>query len=404
MENRTAHAFIWTSLLKAPFWGMYALLLFILSKDLQATYLQITCLIALKPVLSLFSPYWSALVYNRPDRLRSNIILATLIGHLPFFFFPFIDNPWFVVAAGAIFLMLKRGIIPAWMEILKRNMSEKKRHQTFSYGSILSNVGGALLPILFGRWMDLEPGSWRLLFPLTALLSFIATLFLLLIPTTKAPPEKIPFDIKAALLRPWKNSWHLLKTRPDFTRYQIGFMLGGGGLMLMQPALPDFFIKELSLSYTALAAAIAACKGIGFALTSNIWARWMDRLRIYRLSALVTLLAAFFPILLLFAQVQIAWVYIAYLIYGVMQAGSELSWHLSGPLFAKQEDSSAYSSVNVVTVGFRGLFAPICGSLLCTAFNPTAALLMGAALCGLASVQLIAAHGRSVREINRSVL
>jgi predicted MFS family arabinose efflux permease len=222
---------------------------------------------------------------------------------------------------------------------------------------------------------------------------------LLLIPTTKAPPEKIPFDIKAALLRPWKNSWHLLKTRPDFTRYQIGFMLGGGGLMLMQPALPDFFIKELSLSYTALAAAIATCKGIGFALTSNIWARWMDRLRIYRLSALVTLLAALFPLLLLFSQVQIAWVYIAYLIYGVMQAGSELSWHLSGPLFAKQEDSSAYSSVNVVTVGFRGLFAPICGSLLCTNFNPTAALLMGAVLCGLASVQLITAHGRSVKNL-----
>ncbi len=121
-EKRTAHAFIWTSFLKAPFWGMYALLIFILSKDLQATYLQITCLIALKPLVSLLSPYWSALVHNRPDRLRSNIIFATLLGHLPFFFFPFIDNPWYVVAAGAIFLMLKRGIIPAWMEILKRHL------------------------------------------------------------------------------------------------------------------------------------------------------------------------------------------------------------------------------------------------------------------------------------------
>lgn len=392
--KKTVHAFIWTSFLKAPFWGMYALLVFILSKDLQASYLQITCLIVLKPVVSLLSPYWSALVHNRPDRLRSNVILATVIGHLPFFFFPLIDDPWFLVGSGALFLMMKRGVIPAWMEILKRNLPEKKRHSTFSYGSILSYIGGGLLPILFGRWMDVEPGSWKLLFPLTALLSMIATLFLMLIPTPKAPTEKIPFDLKSSLLRPWKNSWHLLKTRPDFTRYQVGFMLGGGGLMVMQPALPDFFIKELTLSYTALAIAIATCKGIGFALTSRIWAAWMDRLSIYRFSALVTLLAALFPVLLLVAKVQIAWVYIAYLIYGVMQAGSELSWHLSGPLFSRKEDSSTYSSVNVVAVGLRGLFAPICGSILCTSFNPTATLLIGGALCALASIQLVSAHGR----------
>lgn len=373
---------------------MYALLIFILSKDLQATYLQITCLIALKPLVSLLSPYWSALVHNRPDRLRSNIIFATLLGHLPFFFFPFIDNPWYVVAAGAIFLMLKRGIIPAWMEILKRHLPEKKRQRTFSYGSILSYAGGALLPILFGHWMDVDPGSWRLLFPLTALLSFIATLFLLLVPATKAPTEKVPFDMKATLLRPWKNSWNLLKTRSDFLSYQIGFMLGGGGLMVMQPALPDFFLKELTLSYTALAIAIATCKGIGFTLTSNLWARWMDHFSIYRFSALVTILAALFPVLLLFAKVQISWVYVAYLVYGIMQAGSELSWHLSGPLFARQEDSSTYSSVNVVTVGIRGLFAPICGSLLCATFNPSIALVFGGVLCALAAVQLFAAHGR----------
>jgi hypothetical protein len=83
-EARATQAFIWTNFLKAPFWAMYVLLVFILSKDLSATYLQITCLIALKPVVSLFSSYWSALIHKRPDRLRSNVILASLIGHAPF--------------------------------------------------------------------------------------------------------------------------------------------------------------------------------------------------------------------------------------------------------------------------------------------------------------------------------
>lgn len=399
-EARTAQAFIWTHFLKAPFWGMYALLLFILSKDLHATPLQITSLIALKPIVSLFSPYWSALVHQRPDRLRSNVILASLIGHAPFFLFPWVSNPWFVIGAGALFLMLKRGVIPTWMEILKRNLPEQRRNRTFSYGSVLSYLGGAILPIFFGMWMDLDKGAWRLLFPLTSLFSLAGTLFLLRIPIDKAPLVKVPFDLKATLIRPWKNAYHLFKTRPDFTKYQIGFMLGGGGLMIMQPALPAFFLGELGLSYTALAIALATCKGIGFTLTSRLWAGWINRLSIFRFSAVVTLLAAAFPLALLCAKIHLSWIYIAYLIYGVMQAGSELSWHLSGPLFARSEESSPYSSVNVVTVGLRGLIAPICGSILCANFSSTPVLLIGGVLCLLAGVQLSLSHRTSIAQKN----
>ncbi|MDN3506062.1 MAG: MFS transporter [Simkaniaceae bacterium] len=388
MVNKTSQAFIWSHFLKAPFWGMYALLLFILSKDMGATPLQITALLALKPAVSLLSPYWSALVHKRPDRLRSNVILASIIGHAPFFLFPWIQSPWFLVAAGALFIMLKRGVIPSWMELLKRNLPEGKPGKIFSYGSALSYFGGAILPIFFGIWMDANPSAWRLLFPLTSLFSLAGTLFLLRIPTPNAPLEKIPFNLKATLIRPWKNALHLFKTRPDFTRYQIGFMLGGGGLMIMQPALPAFFLGELKLSYTTLAIALAACKGIGFTLTSRLWASLLDRLNIFRFSSHVTVLAALFPLTLLLAKIHSSWVFAAYLTYGVMQAGSELSWHLSGPLFARTEDSSPYSSVNVVTVGLRGLIAPFCGAILCGTFSPTPVLLLGGALSLAAALQL----------------
>jgi hypothetical protein len=58
----------------------------------------------------------------------------------------------------------------------------------------------------------------------------------------------------------------------------------------------------------------------------------------------------------------------AYLLYGAMQAGSELSWNLSGPILARNEDSWIYSSVNVASVGIRGCIAPLLGSLLCAHF------------------------------------
>ena len=49
-------------------------------------------------------------------------------------------------------------------------------------------------------------------------------------------------------------------------------MLGGAGLMFMQPVLPIFSEETLKLSYTELALAFAFCKGISFILSiPSVW-------------------------------------------------------------------------------------------------------------------------------------
>lgn len=396
-ERSTRSAYLITSLLEAPFWTIYGMLIFILCKELKAPLYQYTTLIALKPAVSLLTPYWSHLIYKRPDRLRSNIILAELIGHIPFLLFPFIHSTWYIVFAGAIFLAMKRCIIPAWMEILKLYLPKETRAKTFSSGATLSFVASIALPFALGKWLDIHPGSWRELFPLCALINLAGTAFLLRIPKENVPSEqsnKTPPSIKEFLLVPWKHTIRLFFTRPDFMRFQLGFMLGGGGLMLMQPALPPFFSKVLELSYTDIAVAIASCKGIGFALTSRLWAKGIDKTTPYLFSAMVILLSIFFPIGLWFGKIHVYWVFAAYIIYGVMQAGSKLAWNLSGPLFAGKEDSTVYSSVNVVSVGIRGMIAPVLGSLLVGSFSPSVALFAGGAFCLLATAQLTWEHFR----------
>ena len=121
--------------------------------------------------------------------------------------------------------------------------------------------------------------------------------------------------------------------------------------MLMQPALPAYFVDTLNLSYTEMAVALTLCKGIGFSLTSPFWARNMNRINIFTLSSIPPLCICGFAFCLLLAPTSILWLYAAYLFYGFMQAGSEMTWHLSGPSFAGHEDSSKYSSVNVLAVG-----------------------------------------------------
>lgn len=401
--KKTQVAFVWTSILNTPFWAIFNMLPFILYKDLHATPLQVTTIIILKPAVSLFALYWSALIEKRKDRLIANLIWARVISHVPFFFFPFVDDPWFFIASFGLYMMLSRGAFPAWMEVLKLNIPHLSREKVFAYGSTLGYIGAAVIPFALGDLMDSYTQSWRWIFPVTALISLCAILFKNRIPIQLDKSQgneqisaKISF--KQELLKPWKSAWELIRRRPDFARYQLGFMLGGSGLIVMQPALPVFFMDGLHLTYTELAVALTLCKGIGFAMTSAAWARLMSKIDIYRFNSWVTLVAFLFPLCLLAAQINLAWLYFGYLLYGVMQGGSEMSWHLSGPLFAKDENSSVYSSVNVLTVGLRGCFVPAIGSLLAYQVHASGVMLVGGALC-LLSAFFMTRYSHQLREV-----
>ncbi|NGX58539.1 MAG: hypothetical protein K940chlam3_01446 [Chlamydiae bacterium] len=373
-------AYLWTMILNTPFWAIYNMLPFILYRDLGATAWQITLMITLKPVVSIFSVYWSDYVNKRRDRLISNVALGCILGHLPFFFFPWFENVWWFIGSFAIYMLLYRGVIPAWMEILKLNTTGNLRQKIVAYAITSSYVGSAIFPVFFGWMMDDHYQSWRWIFFITSAISLMAVLLQLKIPI-KIDPIQEASKPSTPLLRPWKNVWDLMKLRPDYRIFQLGFMLGGFGIMILQPALPHFFMDVLNLNYKELGMAMTMCKGIGFALTSGLWANWMSRVNIYKFSALVVLLFSLFPLGLLSAQYSIFFLYFTYLGYGVMQAGSQLAWKLSGPIFAEQEDSSLYSSVNVMTVGMRGCVANPLGGLICALGGPIPVLIIGFGLC-----------------------
>lgn len=373
---------------------MLNMLSIILYKEMHISALQVTFIVALKPLSALFAPYWSLSIYQRQDRLTSNLVWANILRYLPFLFFPWIASPWLMILAFSFYMMLSRGAMPAWMEIFKQNIPGMARERVFVYGTAVDYFGSAILPIMIGFLLDGYPLSWRWIFPITALIGLVSTLFLWRIPSpilqTTAPVKE---KFLKQLWKPLEQSWTLMQQRPDFARFQIGFMLGGAGLMIMQPALPMFFVDVLNLSYTKMVLAIAACKGIGFALASPIWIKFFRRLNIYRFSGLVTVVAALFPFLLISAQYDILLLYLAYGIYGMMQAGSELSWHMSGPIFAKEEDSSLYSRTNVLTVGLRGCLVPFLGSLIYAVSNSTVVMVFAALLCLLAT-QRLTTYGR----------
>ncbi len=385
-----------TRVLDVPFWALHALIPVILYKDLGATPFQVGLLVALKPLLSLLSMYWSSHVGNRPDRLMGNIRLARLFAYLPFFVFPFITTPWFFIFAYGTYMMLQVGTVPAWMEILKRNVPKEQREKTFSYIQAFCYMGGGFLPFLIGGLMDSYTEAWRWLFPVAALIGLSSDFIQRKIPKERVVSPEEKKRITDHLAKPWKEAFRILKERPDFTRYQIGFMGVGAGLMVIQPALPVFFTDILKLSYTELSVAITLAKGFGFAIASPWWGKKLNRADIFNLSGAIACFAALFPCLLYFAEMHLVWLYTAYFFYGIAQAGQELAWNMSGPIFSKEEDSSLYTSINVMAIGLRGAVIPLMGSILVTSLSSTFPLGVGSLLCLMGGLTLYSYRQKSI--------
>lgn len=299
---------------------------------------------------------------------------------LPFLFVPWFDSVWFVIGAAINYMLFYRAGMPAWMEILKRNLKDDRRGKLFSLSSAVGYGEGVLLSLAMGCLLDHDPGLWKLLFVVAALLGITGSMVQSRVPIEEGPREKHP-GLRELIVRPWRDSIELIRTRKDFAGFQWGFMVCGFAVMLIQPALPLFAVDELGISYMQMAAAISIAKGLGFVAFSPLWGKWVSKFSIHRMASWVFLTIALFPIMLALAKWQLWWLYAAYFMYGVGQGGSHLVWNLSGPYFAGKEDSARYSGVNVAMAGLRGAIGPPLGGWLSVVWGVLPVLGIGTALC-----------------------
>ncbi len=382
-HSKTRRALLWMNLSNEPFVVLYALLPFILRKDLNASLLQISILTALRPVLPVFSFYWSANLTNRKHLLRSNLIGAWVLGRLPFLFIPWVHNVWYIIFCCAVYEFFNKSGIPALIEILKINIPKEAREKTYTFYFVLSFVESILLGLFMGTLLDLSENAWKILCCLTALVG-LTSLFVQMrvpIPIDSAPLPQETVPLKTRMIQPWKEALHLIKTRPDFAKFQYGFMMGGFGLMLIAPSLSIFYVDQLRLDHSQLITGRSILMGVGIVLSSYFWRKALAKLPIPQLTLRVLIGFGLFPLTLVLAYFNIQWFYLSFIFYGIAQAGSHLLWNLSGTLFSKEEDSSQFSRVNILMLGLRGIVAPALGGLLCQFFGPIPMLVVGGLIC-----------------------
>ncbi len=385
-SRKTRWALFLTGLLNESLIGLIAILPFILRKDLHASAFQISIFTMLKPTMALLSFYWGAMLWRNQQSLRMNWIASWLLARLPFLIFPFVDNVWVFIIGAALFHLFQRAGMPAQMEILKQNVPQGTRENFFSWSSAFNFFGGVLIGLLLKPWMNDD--SWKMLFFTCSAIGLLSVFIQTRVPIMSKVKEEL--SKRNPLITPWKDSWNLLRQRSDFARFQIGFMMGGIGLMLIMPALVLYSADDLGISHVDMTMSRFVWMGLGFVLAAYFWRKRIALQGIYRLTGIVCILFAASALCWILAKFGITWFFIAYFLYGAAQAGSHLIWHLSGPLFAGSGDSSLFSTVNILTVGLRGLIVPCMASLLCVWVGPLPVIAMGLVWCLAGAIYLFA--------------
>lgn len=371
---------ILSSLIHEPFLSLHSLLPTILLKTLGGSDWQLVLLTTLRGVAPIFSFYWHEITTSRGWSHRWCFTLSGLLAKIPFIWALFYNNTWLFIISSTFYVVFSKASFPPWMEALKINLPKATREKTFAIGKALGYAEGLFLAIYFGSLLKTEPDLWRSLFLASLFLGLFGIFLQASLPMKQKSPVSSPIGMKKLLKDPWKKSFSLLKERPDFLRFQMLFMMGGSALMLIQPALPFFLTKTLNLSYLDLMITFSLCKGFGYVFSSPLWSRMLSSLSVERFASSVLGCFLLFFLSLFLSSINVFWIFVAFALYGLSQAGSQLLWSLSGPIFSQNKESSRFSGINVLTIGLRGLIAPPLGGLVYHLAGDLAVFGIGASL------------------------
>lgn len=399
-------ALLWEGVLCEPLAFMVQLLPFIMVKELGASEFVVALYVALKPMSALFSVYCVHMFAPVFARYYSYLLTTGLLSRLLFCLFPLLLLDYFrsiasvlVLFSMALYMMLYRAAMPMWHELVRKKIPDsQKRAKVLSLSSTLGYLLGVFLSFTAGVQLQSDPRLWGVFFLVSSLVGAVFVYLQSQIPKIDSMPQDTR-DTRALekpqekgpgfFLAPIWKALELLRSHRPFLNFQIGFTLCGASIMMVYAVMAHFFVEKLAINYSQISLAIACFRALGYLFTSRLWAHFLSKeylihlwdngkspknkeeiTRFFSTSRFVFLSVSFFPLLLLlsglFPAFRLFFLYSAFFFYGIGLAGNHLVWHLSPAAFSNvnKECSAAYTQVQLLAVGLRGMIFPQVGAIL----------------------------------------
>lgn len=361
-------------------------------KSLGASGLAVTLLTMAMPVAALTSLWWARMIEGR-DQRRLLLIIGS-IGFLAIASGAFLFTFSHLLIFSLIYFLSFALVGPSENRVLQQHVAAKSTGRTFGTASSFRTGVGALACAGAGMWMEHHEGGWRNIFPIAAMIGFIALGFLASVHTGGNMTGKQVRVDRQFIMSPLKDVVALLKRRKDYLRFEIAFMIYGIAFMMTLPVVPLFLVDDLGLGYDTIGLARGTFTQVLMVIAIPLFGWIFDKTTPHRLAAIVFVMLGLFPILLLSAAtfegtLRVVMVYISFGYFGAIMSGIVVLWQLSSIRFSGDEDAGIYHSVHISATGLRGVTAPLLGYFVMTFLGKTTALLTSSALFVIAGFAMI---------------
>ena len=387
LEVLTLRSYLIGMFFQGIWWSGYLLFPFVLAKSLHGSGGLVTLSVTMDTAGMLLALYWGHLM-ARGGRRRW-LFWGGIGGRLVMLMALFVNSALQFVLLLAIVYFFTSLVYPAQNGIFQANFHPSRQGRFFGYGALVQHVTAAMASLLIGRFLDINPDYFRLLYPLIGIAGFIYLLILSLVPRQatdesdeaqvdrvsifKLPPLPIGgFSLRRlfnALAEPFRDAVRTYRGDRGFFWYEINFMLYGMAFMMLSPVVPLYFTDELNLSYEQISAARVLIASLGVAALGPLMGRFMDRFHPVRLCILSFAIVAFYPVALAVAGLQhvfspVIMAYMAFAIYSMGMSGINVTWNVGSISFAPSGQGGYYQGIHVAMVGVRGVVGPLTGFIV----------------------------------------
>jgi len=347
----TLHHHQIAGILEGLCYGIIGLNSFVAKKTLFAADWEISALTSLPMVVFLFSSVWAQ--YMTDANNSRFIAFAAICGRLSLLAFFFIAGSLPLLGMIVLYNLMHALFLPAQSRIFQANYPGRTRGRAVSLVQSRTMLFSALAAYGAGRLLDMNPYSYKWLFPLAGLFGFWAYYRYSQIDLRGGG---IPQPSRGRAF-PFSDFFSILKKDRRFLLYEVFFFIYGLGFMITLPLIYFLFVDELGMSYDDFAGSYMVVPQIIMLVLIPLYGRLMDRMNPIRLSAIAFAFLAFWPLTLGFAT-SIGYAYAAFVFYALGMAAVQVTWTLGALYFAPAREAQKYHSIHVTLVGLRACFAP----------------------------------------------
>jgi len=358
---------------------------------------QLAVITAAPMFANLTSLFWAKLSRGLPKIPFINHLMLgalsciTAIALLP----ASVAGSWALTALVVLTRCMLAGVITIRSTVWRHNYPRHMRGQITGRLAMLVTTSLCVAPVLGALAMDFSPSSFRVFYPLGAVIALLGVYSYSrirlrhersLLNYERRPTSRPQRHGEGAGLYEFDDEPRrpsivsLLRADPLFRQYMLWQFIAGVSNMMIEPVVIAFVAARtdglrgdfmISITLTQVLPMLLAMA------TLPMWAKLLDRVHIARFRVtqawlwvggqLVMGIAAVWSGSLITALIILA---LGRVVLGLARGGGMLAWNLGHNDFASREMVAAYMGVHVTLTGIRGAIAPLLGMMLYAGWAP----------------------------------